>query len=144
MNRSPARLLAVVLLGVGTLFTGLAPAQASDPYAGAPIGTLVDSHTGAAVPGVNVTFYTITNYIAGGPAEGTVTTDSAGHYVGPYIDFDEIVISYDGSTVHYESGYWGCADEIVATFGDACTTSPSAVLTTRIDRHGKPTGKGHH
>lgn len=136
MLPSPTRRLVTALaLGAGLTFASLSPAQASHyfPYDGAPTGTLIDSHTGAPIPSVVVSFYTIDAWIAGGSPSGSVTTDSAGHYVGPYIDFDEIVITYDGSAIHYESGFWGCADEVVATFADGCTTSPAAVLTTEID-----------
>lgn len=139
----PLRMLTLALaLAAGIAVA--APAEATHgewaPYDGNPSGILIDSRTGAPVPGVTVNIYDPSGTVLW----GTTTSSSDGTYVAPYVDYDEIAVEYDGSAVGYEHGWLGVDARtfdltVVPTYLDGVTGAPSFYMTVEIDRlRGKP------
>ena len=119
-KRPVAALLVGALLLALTALSLQAPAHAgSNPHAGSFSGRLIDPATGNPVKGATVKVFRInTDHLLGQAKSG-----SAGrfHIDGLPAADEELDVRVNGSAVHYESGWVGCAHNVVPSFGAACT-----------------------
>ncbi|MGC4112446.1 MAG: carboxypeptidase regulatory-like domain-containing protein [Nocardioides sp.] len=125
ISRRPwvALLAVLMLLATAPAFLGAARADTARPEAarrdGFFSGKVVDQRTGNPVKGVTVKVFRINT----DDLLGQDKTGSAGKFRIdgiPNAD-EELDVRVNGSAVHYESGWVGCAHKVVPSWGAACS-----------------------
>jgi hypothetical protein len=118
-KRPLAALLVSVLLLALTTLSLQAPAHAGSSRGGSFSGRLIDPATGHPVKGATVKVFRInTDHLLGQDKSGAAGRFQIGGL--PAAD-EELDVRVNGSAVRYESGWVGCAHNVVPSFGAACT-----------------------
>jgi hypothetical protein len=121
-------LLFAVLAGSVALVATSNPAVAAPPTT--VTGRVIDSASGAGVGGVIVSLRDVLDHSV---VYAHTKTGPNGYFKMTNVYQEEFGVRFNGSSVHYETGWLSCSHTVVPTWGAACSAGPGALGNIKLD-----------
>jgi hypothetical protein len=121
-------LLFAVLIGCTTLVGTSNPAAAAPPTT--VTGRVINAATGVGVGGVIVSARDVLDRSI---VYAHAQSGPKGYYTLTNVTQEEFGLRFNGSSVHYETGWLACDHTVVPTWGAACSHVPGPQGNARLD-----------